>query len=577
MTRIFLFAFAFTFSVAHADVRPAPNPDKKVRIIALTDFHGALEATVTKTKDNLDVRSGGAAMLASYVDKVRNQDTIPSIVIDAGDLFQGSLVSNTVEGRPVVDFYNYLGLDAAAIGNHDFDYGPEGKNAMPKAPGEDPRGALKARMKQANFAFLAANIRDKDEKSPDWAKGSVIIERQGIRIGIIGAATTRTPETTLRQNVADLHFLEPAPEIIREAAELRKANVDYVVVAIHAGGGCKKNDDHSHKDLSSCEQSEVFDVINAMPAGTVDAVVAGHTHKGVVKIVNGTPTLQSYSHGRYVSWVELSKKAEPVLHAPVATCQDVVRTSQGDTCNSYDVKNLRGPVYAAKFMGEEMQPDPRVHYLLLPDFERVEEMKSMSVGGLSVASDFVRSYYDENALGNMLADTYLAYYKKMADTVLLNNGGLRDNLAPGPLTFGDIFAVLPFDNQLALVTVPGHTLRQIIELGISRKNGGISWGGLRFSADLCKVTSAEVNGAPIEDLRMYRILTADFIATGGIGFNGLGIPASQIQILDDYPVMRDAMVEAMTAVKPTLQSSLYYDEKAPRQVIKNICPTTNVE
>jgi 5'-nucleotidase len=575
--RALLTTSVITVSIAATASCSSLRPDrglasekKKARIIALTDFHGALESDSAPTKVGQTVTFGGAALLSSYIDRIRSQDQVPTFIIDAGDLFQGTLISNSVEGSPVINFYNFLGVDAVAIGNHDFDYGPSGENVIAKKPGEDPRGALKARMKQARFPFLAANIRGAENDIPKWVKPSVLIERGGVKVGVIGIASPQTRDTTLLKNVEDLTFTDPVAPIIVHSRRLREQGADFIVLTAHSGGGCKDNSEDKQSDLSSCNKSELFDVVQALPQGTIDLAVGGHTHQGIAKYVKGVPVLQNFSRGSYVEWAELSSGSSQI-HSPVRVCGEQVMTAKGPSCEVSDIKQDQGQVVAATFMGSPITANPRVSALLKRDFERVQAIKDAPLG-VKIETAMNRDYYDENLLGNFMSDVYAEYFKNQIDLVLLNNGGFRDNLVPGELKYGHVFTVLPFDNKLAIVTVDGKTLRRIVEIGISRKDGGMSWSGLTFQASQCKTSEILVHEAPLDDQKSYRILMPDFVAMGGVGISTLGLKPSQIQILEELPVMRDVMADAIKKNRPkTDNPKTYLDPEHPRQKIATIC------
>src|SRR3954469_25075959 len=126
---------------------PAGNP-VTLSIVGTNDLHGQLE--------RLPLFAGFVANLRA----ARAADGGGVVLVDGGDMFQGTLESNVAEGADVVRAYNQLGYAAVAVGNHEFDYGPEGPAATATGPGDDPRGALKARAREARFPFLASNIVD---------------------------------------------------------------------------------------------------------------------------------------------------------------------------------------------------------------------------------------------------------------------------------------------------------------------------------------------------------------------------------------------------------------------------------
>src|SRR5207342_3432525 len=175
------------------------------------------------------------------------------LLLDGGDLFQGTLESNLNEGAVVIASYNAMGYAASAIGNHEFDFGPAGESQTPRAPGDDPRGALKARAREAHFPFLTANIIDESTGQPvAWpnVRPSMIVTAAGVRVGIVGLATNVTLSATMAANTRGLAIAPLAPALAAEAQKLRAAGASVVIAVAHAGGVCRAFDDPH--DLSSC-------------------------------------------------------------------------------------------------------------------------------------------------------------------------------------------------------------------------------------------------------------------------------------------------------------------------------------
>src|SRR5690349_12820187 len=170
--------------VEHAPAPVAQKGSRTITIIGTNDLHGALE--------RLPLFAGFVANVRA----AREADGGAVVLLDAGDLFQGTLESNLAEGADVVRAYNQIGYTAVAVGNHEFDFGPEGPAAVAKSVEDDPRGALKQRLAEAKFPFLVSNI--DDEKTGARIKWknmppSILIEAAGTMVGIIGASTESTP------------------------------------------------------------------------------------------------------------------------------------------------------------------------------------------------------------------------------------------------------------------------------------------------------------------------------------------------------------------------------------------------
>ncbi|MEA2462323.1 MAG: 5-nucleotidase, partial [Acidobacteriota bacterium] len=297
---LFLLAAACTSTVRQ------PAPPVHVVVIGTTDVHGWFNGHVeTPPGGGEGVLWGGLPSLASYIETLREENRGRVLLVDSGDMFQGTLESNMFEGEAVVRGYNVLGYTAAAVGNHEFDFGPVGPDAIARNPGDDPLGALKRNADLAMFPLLSANMTEKATgKTPAWAKRYTMVRVGGARVGIIGLSTPDTPNVTMAVNVASLDFTDPIAATLQAARELRRAGADAIIVIAHIGGRCTKMDEpHA---LESCDRNaEAMTYLEKLPAGTIDAFFAGHTHANMAHYVNGVPTLQGLSMSREFSTLDL--------------------------------------------------------------------------------------------------------------------------------------------------------------------------------------------------------------------------------------------------------------------------------
>ncbi len=188
-------ALAFTLLLLAARAGATP---RWLYVYGTTDRHGALEEQHADGK----LPIGGVARLATFLARARQAAPDGVLLVDSGDLFQGTMVSNLAEGAPVVDAMNALGYAATAVGNHEFDYGPVGPHTVAKSPAENPRGALQARAAEAHFPFLLANV--VDAKGQRIFPAYVVVERAGTKVGIVGGVTEELPRTTLKNNLVGL-------------------------------------------------------------------------------------------------------------------------------------------------------------------------------------------------------------------------------------------------------------------------------------------------------------------------------------------------------------------------------------
>ena len=206
-------AVGCTSSARRASTPTPPPPATRtitLSIVGTNDLHGG----ILQREDR-----GGLALLGGYVTNLRAaraRDGGAVLLIDGGDMFQGTLESNLTEGSAVVAAYNALGYAAAAIGNHEFDFGPAGPPSTPQRPADDPRGALKARAAQAAFPFLAANLIDDATGRPvafPNVKPSTVVTAAGVKVGIIGVMTSRALSLTIAANVRGLRVAPLAATI----------------------------------------------------------------------------------------------------------------------------------------------------------------------------------------------------------------------------------------------------------------------------------------------------------------------------------------------------------------------------
>ena len=225
---------------------------------------------------------------------------------------------------------------------------------------------------------------------------------------------------------------------------------------------------------------------------------------------------------------------------------------------------------AASFLGAEIAPDSEIAALIAPDLERVRALKQTPIG-ISAVTPIARAYNEESALGNLTADA-MRMAINGADVGVTNGGGLRADLPVGPLAYGHIFEVLPFDNRLATMVVKGTTLRRMVELGHAGPHGALLWSHLSFTAQSCSVTAIEVNGLPIKPEADYRIVSNDYLAGGGSGFDRLGIDPNQIHILwEPQYVLRDVVARSLHDYGRDISSETFFTPSAPRQKISGSC------
>ncbi|HEY1089401.1 MAG TPA: bifunctional UDP-sugar hydrolase/5'-nucleotidase [Archangium sp.] len=582
MTRHLLVACAFLLSCqtpehAAVPVTPAkptlpatpavPTGPLRITIVGTNDVHGWVMG-LKETFPRGEIRYGGLPTFAAYVQVLRADNPDGVVLVDAGDIFQGTLVSNLTEGSVVIDGFNRIGYDAAAIGNHEFDYGPVGPISAATQADVDPFGALKSRIAQAKFPLLSTNIyQASDGSRPSWlpSDGTTIVERHGLKIGIFGLTTPQTPTVTLPINVATIKFRPLASEALAASTRLRQQGADLVVAVVHAGGKC--GDCTNMHDTGSCDldAGEIFEMMKGLPEGTLDAVVAGHTHQQIGHIVNGTPVMQSWALGRYFGFIELAvdpqtKKVVPgrtQIHSGVEICE----TWDVET-KSCDAKKLQAradevtPV-PAKFRGQIIRPDQTVLQAMQPAEQAVVELQQKDLQ-LTVPVALGRQYENESELGSFLADSLRAMTK--TDVALMNPGGLRADLKAGKLTYGTVYEVIPFDNAIAILDINGEQLDRLLMAAFGSKKGVFQTSGLEVKLSRCivpdRLRGFTVNGKKPDPNKKYRVAMPDFLARGGDGFAPVmaTIDPKDVDLgLNKGTNLRDDLIQHWQAKKETFK------------------------
>lgn len=459
-------------------------PGRRLRLIGTNDVHGALEPR----PDANGVLRGGLAYVASAIKHAKAECAPPqctSLLLDGGDEFQGTPASNFAFGRPIVDIFNTLGYAASALGNHEFDWGQD---------------TLRARIRQARYAFLAANVRDTLGRPVPWIRSDTLVVRAGLKIGIIGVATRQTATSTRASNVVALRFDDPAPSVDSLTRRLRANGANVVVVVAHAGAFCDRT------GQSGCA-GEIVDLANHLTQH-VDAIISGHTHSLVNAIVNGIPIVQGRSSGQAIDVIDLPlDAAETVLPA-------------------HDVRDV---------LPDSIAPDPEIQPIVTAATAAVAARVNRPVARIAEYMKKSPAGAEEQVpLGNLIADAMRVEGK--GDIGIMNNGGIRAPLRAGVATYGDLFEVQPFGNILYRVTVGGRDLRDYLERLVGRRRPIVHLSGVIVQYDTTRppgsrLVAVTLGGAPLNDERSYTVVVNDFEYTGGSGL-GFGNAAKRAENLD---------------------------------------------
>lgn len=539
-------------------------------VLGTNDLHGHVEAL---------------PLLAGYVEALRARRATSGaehgavLLLDGGDIFQGTLESNQDEGLPVVQIYNALGYDAAAMGNHEFDYGPLGPKGTPERSEDDPLGALARNVESATFPFLTANLKDRTTATFPLAKVRTRVVKDvswgkvPLRVGIIGGSTKDTLHTTLAANVRALTVSPIGAAARAEVRALRQAGADLVLMTMHAGGKCAHPEGRA-ADADGCDRKEEVDeVIRDLGDAHVDGIVAGHTHAAVASVFEGVPVIESHSYGRAFGRIDyvLKRDARNVtsivqrkVFAPRLLCAKYEESPA--TCVP--------PPYEGETITRTR--NPQIVDVAVRAIEKAKERKSQLLG-VTLSDVFRRNHDDESVLGNLFADLLLSHYKKnlvqagvkVTPVSLMNGGGLRQNLPSGPLAYGALFEASPFDNRLSLARTTAGTFARILLNNVRRKGGFLSIAGV--TAKVLKVGSKrelelyDEKGRMLKDEDPMLLVASDFLLMGGDGFWAKEVPNEPI--VETTTLVRDVFESELRSLakdQATLSPEQYLDRKRPR-------------
>jgi len=466
-------------------VSPAAFPagTRFLRIIGTNDFHGALQAR----PDAGGIRRGGAAYVARAIDNARREcaPQCETLLVDGGDMWQGTAPSGLVYGSPVVEYYNRMGYAAAALGNHEFDWGVD---------------TLRARMRQARFAILGANVRYTNGRDVEWIRNDTIVTRGPAKVGIIGLSTVRTGGLALATHVKGLRFDDPAPIVDSIGTALRKRGADFVVVIAHAGAFCARD------GRTECN-GEIVDLAGKLTT-KVDAIVSGHTHSLVNTVVKGVPIVQARSSGRAIDIVDI-----PLNRTSGIASRQQVRELSADS----------------------LEVLPAVDSIVARAWTRVAPLITRRIA--TIATRLPRDG-NQYPLGNLVADAQR--WAGKGDVAIMNNGGIRTELRAGEATYGAVFEIQPFGNTLYAVKMTGARLRELVEVMLSGSEPDDHVSGLMVRYDPSRpkgsrlVSMTTASGEPISDARTYTVIVNNFVLHRGEGYGveARAISSTPLDVMD---------------------------------------------
>ncbi|HEX5850275.1 MAG TPA: 5'-nucleotidase C-terminal domain-containing protein [Rubrobacter sp.] len=483
---------------ASADSKPKPRPVPEgrtatVQLLGVNDFHGNLEPP-----RQIDGRTvGGAAYLGAYLNQYEASNPERTIRVHAGDMVGATpLISSYFHDEPTIYAANEMGFDVGTVGNHEFDEGgremlrlinggqrDDGKQ-FKDGPDGQPVNTSDPNFPGADFPYIAANTEYKSSGETVLPPYQVV-KKDGIKVGFIGVTTLETPKIVVPDAVAPFNFLDISNSVNRYARQLQGQGVQSIVVLAHAGG---------NQTSATEAKGEIIDETRQM-SDAVDVVVAGHSHSLLNNQVDGKLVVEAFSYGTAFDAVDMKvdRKTKDVISASA----DIVTT-----------------------YNDAVTPDARLAQLVADYKTRIAPISERVVGTASEDITRTQDADGESELGDLIADAQRDYAG--ADLAFMNPGGIRADIASGPVTFGDVFTVQPFDNQVVKMELTGDQIYGLLEQQFE-VNFFLQVSGIEYSYDASRpagqrITSATVNGLPLDRSATYTVAANSFLATGGDGF-----------------------------------------------------------
>lgn len=451
--------------------------ERKLTVLYSNDLHSHFEPQVVPWVDKAR-KVGGFANIATLVkrEKAANKNTI---YVDAGDFFAGPYVSSLTKGEAVIDAANYLGLDAACVGNHEFDYGWE--NALEQ-------------FKKAKFPMLNGNIFLKGTDKLHWNKPYIIKNVNGIRLGIIGLHEKFAFYDTVSAEMIKGVETRDEKVYLRKYIRELKPKTDLIVLLIHIGiPGTQSSE--GEKDVVRNHQHDI-ELAKAVPG--VDLMITGHPHSGTPEplISNGTIIVSTDAYT-----IELGKL-------------EITYDKRRDKITDY--KNHFNYLY-----DDEVEDDAEMVKVINKWKEKLKVITEEKV--TTIPEPLTRSYSEESVMGGMVADAMLNASPDH-DFAVTNSGGLRQDIDAGDVTVGELISAFPFPNTIVQLEMKGSDMRAVFEHGAGLTNGILQVSkGVEFVYDESKpigtrIVECNIKGVPLDDNKTYKVLTSNFLADGGDGF-----------------------------------------------------------
>ena len=486
----------------------------EVQILALNDFHGNLEPPTGSGGRIGTTDAGGVEYLATHVRQLRETNPKNTVFVSAGDLIGATpLISALFHDEPTIEAFNLMGLDYNGVGNHEFDEGVDELLRMQDGGCHPVDGCADGDpFHGAEFDFLAANVKYKADGEtifPPYA----IHHFNGVKVAFVGMTLEGTPSIVSPAGISHVDFFDEADTVNALVPELKRQNVETIVVLLHEGGSSGLPLNETTINQCGTLSGPLPPIVERMD-DEIDVVVTGHTNWAVNCVVDGKIVTGAAHQGRLVTDIDLTISR---------ATKDVVAVSVNNRIMTRDVPK-------AADLTE-----------LVTKYKTLSAPLANRVIG-TITSDITRTANTagESALGDVIADAQLWATTPPdlggAQIAFMNAGGIRADLTfaqisggegPGEVTYGEAFTVQPFGNSLVTMTLTGAQIDALLEqqftggIGILQVSDGFTYTRSASAPAGSKVSDLELNGTPIDPGASYRVTVNSFLAEGGDNYTVL--------------------------------------------------------
>ncbi|ATP91473.1 bifunctional UDP-sugar hydrolase/5'-nucleotidase UshA [Aeromonas caviae] len=479
-------------------VAPCTENVCKLTILHTNDTHGRFWHN--------DKGEYGMAAQKTLVERLRAEAKAAGsevLVLSGGDVNTGVPESDLQDAEPDFMAMNSIRYDAMAVGNHEFD---------------NPLTILEKQRQWAQFPMISANIYDKTSGKRYFDPYKVFKLESGLKVAVLGLTTEDTAQLVDPNNVQTLEFRDPTTEAANLGKQIRDNKEANLVLAItHMGH--YENGQHGSNAPGDVEMAR------ALPAGTLDAIIGGHSQNPVCMEPgtpdkyadfkpgddcqpdqqNGTWIMQAHEWGKYVGRAQFDYQNGKLT----LTQYDLIPVN---------LKNADGD-----FIQEEIVKDPELYNTLLTYQEKGQQELGVVIGATDGVLDGERANVrnKQTNLGRLI--TTATAEKLSSDFGIVNSGGVRASIAAGDISYRDVLTVHPFGNTVNKATMSGNELLTYLgQVATKTANTGgyAQFGGIKMTVD-CQAKSvdiATIGGKAFDPAATYSFSIPSFSAAGGDGY-----------------------------------------------------------